>query len=237
MTSSLHYDRYGMSASRFKVMLCALGAEACGVALKIHGPLGYAVIAFTIIFLLLSTRVATITNRDGITIRWFLWTRKISWADIQDIRVKTNTLWLYRNQYTKETPKQLVMIYDRHGKQITLPNLNEETLGKGKPLDVEVQHIYSTWEQLRGRDWVPLPDVGKIIDKKQREPEWLDRFVLAFCLAFLVMFLGFLFLGLIARLPEVVWLWVLPLLTFLAVMFAPVMTRTRDATYKHQARK
>lgn len=226
MASSPHYDKYGMTAKRFTVILCALGGAACGAALKLQGVWSYGAIVLAVVMLLRGARIATITSRDGITVRRFFGAKKVPWADIQDIRVKVNTLSLYPTKYTKGTPNLLAAIYDRRGKEIILPNLNEETLGEDRSLDVEMGNICSTWEQLRGDDWRLVPEVAKIIDKKQDAPEWLERFVLAFVCGFLVMIVG-LFLALFAHVPWLVTFWILPAMAFLAVMFAPVIARAR----------
>ena len=50
-------------------------------------------------------------------------------------------------------------------KKTVLPNINEETLRKGRSLEAEVEHIRTTWELLRGEAWAPMPDVTKIAGK------------------------------------------------------------------------
>ena len=56
------------------------------------------------ILLILSLRTGTITNQDEITVRGFLGTKKISWPDIQDIRVEENPVGRVETDYTKAAP-------------------------------------------------------------------------------------------------------------------------------------
>jgi len=162
MASSLYYEKYPQSARRFLVVFCALGFIATGAAATVSVPVAVVLLVMTVLFPVLGMRIATITSRDGITVRGVMSTKQIPWADIQDIRIEQNTAAHTANS---AAPKQKVIVYDRYGKRTLLPNLNDETLRKGKSLRVELDHIRSTWEQLRGNDWVPLPEIRKIANK------------------------------------------------------------------------
>jgi hypothetical protein len=165
MTGSPHFSNYPMTGSRLTFIICVLGAAACVVAFKGGPAVGAIGFAFVAAFLILAKRTGTITSHAGITVRGVLRTKMIPWAEIQDIRVKVNPVARAETDYTKGAPKQLVTVYDNRGKRTVLPNINEETLRKGRSLEMEVEHICTTWELLRGGDWGRMPDVSKIAGK------------------------------------------------------------------------
>ncbi len=166
MAGSPHFNKYPMRPLRFISIFCALGGIVAFTWWHNHAIAAFGAVVYSIL-LILSLRTGTITNQDEITVRGFLGTKKISWPDIQDIRVEENPVGRVETDYTKAAPKQLVVVYDRHGKRTVLPNINTETLGRKMPFAVEVSHIRSTWEQLRGEDWVPMPGIHKIADEGQ----------------------------------------------------------------------
>ena len=140
MTGSPHFSNYPMTGSRLTYIICVLGAAACGVAIKGGTAVGAIGFAFVVVFVILARRTGTATSQAGITVRGLLRTQTIAWAEIQDIRVKVNPVGRAETEYTKGAPKQLVTVYDNHGKRTVLPNINEETLRKGRSLEAEVEH-------------------------------------------------------------------------------------------------
>lgn len=166
MAGSPHYTKYPMRGSRLVFIGCFLGGLALYGFTPLSDPGGptlrILLLVAAAILVVLAARTGTITSQDGITIRGFSWQVKtISWPDIQDIRIEKNPAAYPETPFTRGAPKLLVVIYDCRGNRVILPNVNQETLGKGNFLDAEVGHIRSAWEQLRGASWAPIPGMQR----------------------------------------------------------------------------
>jgi hypothetical protein len=154
-----------MTGSRFTYIIGVLVAAACGVALKGGAAVGAIGFAFVAVFLILAKRTGTITSQAGIIVRGVLRTKMIPWAEIQDIRLKVNPAGRAENEYTKGAPKQLVTVYDNHGKKDSAPEHQRGDPAQGKIPGGGGGALRTTWELLRGEEWVPMPDVSKIAGK------------------------------------------------------------------------
>lgn len=162
MTGAPRFGEYRISASRFKwvgvlfaagmVSVIVQTATDTGLSALVKGLTDLATAAAITLVLVWARRSATITSRDGITVRRLVRVARISWADIQDIRVETNPAAVS----SEDAPKELVAVYDAGGHRTTLPHLSQANLaGQGLSLQAEVEHLRSAWMQLRGGQWVP----------------------------------------------------------------------------------
>ena len=162
MTRAPRFGEYRISEARFKwvCVLFAAGmvsvvvqtATDTGLSAPLKGLTDLGAAAAVTLVLVWARRSATITSRDCITVRRLVRVARISWADIQDIRVEANPAAIA----SADAPRELVAVYDSGGHRTTLPHLSRANLaGQGLSLHVEVEHLRSTWMQLRGDQWMP----------------------------------------------------------------------------------
>lgn len=130
-----------------------LGEHDFGAILKTALLLGFG--APMVLLIVWIGRAATIISERGIAVR-SLRTRRIPWADVQDIRVEQNPAsWIQDS-----APKQLVVVYRAGGKRVSLPHLTQRNLDRySLDLETEVEHFREAWRQRRGSDWAPVPEV------------------------------------------------------------------------------
>lgn len=176
-------------------------------------------------------RSATIARHDYLAVRGPFRVKEIPWADIQAIRVEANP----GRMGSRRAPKELVIVYDRHGKRITLPHLNQVTLdGHGQSLQAEVAAMHSTWMQLRGEEWVPEPEVAAKVAAHSRYalPSWTLGFLWSIAAALVGMVLAL--IGLTTSngnpspfLLSPIIILILPLVTFVGVTTASAVARRR----------
>jgi Bacterial PH domain len=103
---------------------------------------------------------ATIVARDHLLVRRLFRTRRIAWCDVQGIEIEGNPAAV-----VEETqPKGLVAIYDRRGRRITLPGLQDRG---GLSVHEEVRAMRELWERRRGADWAPLPVTHEAMTKAE----------------------------------------------------------------------
>jgi Bacterial PH domain len=185
MTGAPRYMTYRVSSQRFGVicLFYAIGMIVVLVRVAAITPLSGGVkalidlVALAVFGLGLAgvRRSATVIKHDYLAVRGLSRVKRIPWADIQDIRVEMNLARIG----TRRAPKELVIVYDQHGKRTTLPHLNQVTLtGHGMSLPAEVKALQNTWMQLRGEQWAPEPEVVKKITARIRYamPSWLLGF-------------------------------------------------------------
>lgn len=107
------------------------------------------------LLLLWVSRFATTVTGDHITARGAK-TRRIPWSDIQDIRIEVNPGSLMKSG----APKQHVIVYRTSGARVILPYLNQKNLDSRKlVLETEVAALRATWQERRGPQWRPVPQV------------------------------------------------------------------------------
>ncbi|MGW4843230.1 hypothetical protein [Nocardia brasiliensis] len=106
-------------------------------------------------------RSATIIDRGRLTIRSLWQTRALAWPDIQLIEIEANVAAVGQSGVARE----IAVVYDRAGRKYVLPHLDS----RSEPLlYVEVNRIRLVWEQFRGVDWTPLPEVTAAADRSRR---------------------------------------------------------------------
>jgi hypothetical protein len=142
---------------------------------------GLGVALFLALLLWRARTVATTTTPKEVIARGIPWTRRIPWAEIQDIRIRLHGLGA--------GPSEILVLYDRAGRSVILPNLNERDLAAKRPsLADEVDALRATWQRRRGSAWAPVPDVQQRIARltQQGDSPWLLGMIAAM-LSFLPM--------------------------------------------------
>jgi len=105
--------------------------------------------------LLWVARFSTTVTDDHITARAAR-TRRILWSDIQDIRIEVNPGALVKSN----VPKQQVIVYRTSGARVVLPFVDEKNLANRRlVLETEVAALRTAWQQRRGPQWRPVPQV------------------------------------------------------------------------------
>ncbi|CAM5627295.1 PH domain-containing protein OS=Streptomyces rochei OX=1928 GN=G3I25_11055 PE=4 SV=1 [Streptomyces rochei] len=161
MTDDPGLRRYGMrSGIAVEVLVPAatvLSAASLSVVLDVDAPwwLNAAVIA---VLLLLSVWVAaairravTVVHEDHILIRTAFATRRVPWEDVQDIRIER-----VPGAAEHGLPARVVALYDRDGRRLWLPHLNEREV---RPLEAELGFLRDLWVGRRGAGWAPVAEV------------------------------------------------------------------------------
>ncbi len=136
-------------------------------------PLGVALALSLLIWR--ARTIATTTTPDEVIVRGILSTRRLSWAEIQDIRIRP-----YSGMGLG--PMEIAVLYDRAGRSTILGNLNDRDLAARRlTLRGEVNAIRVTWRRRRGNGWVPMPDVQRRITCLEQETDspWLIGMVAA----------------------------------------------------------
>jgi uncharacterized membrane protein YobD (UPF0266 family) len=241
MTSPPRYTTYRVSSRRFGMVCLAYAVGLIAVLIRVAAitPLGggikalidLAALALFGVGLVWVRRSATITKHDCLAVQGLFRVKQIPWADIQDIRVERNPARVG----SRQAPKELVIVYDRHGKRTTLPHLNQVTLdGHGMSLQQEVTALRSTWTQLRGEHWAPVPEVVKKAAARSRYamPSWALGFAWAMAATLFGALLTIIGLATSNGSPPPFFLspviiLILPLATFAGVTTASVAARRR----------
>jgi hypothetical protein len=138
------------------------------------------------------TETYTDVAPTGLTVRSLFRTRRIAWADVQDIRVKGNP-----GQLGQDTaPTMVTVVHLSSGRPVLLPHVNDKNLeGEHLSLDREVAAIHSAWVLGRGEGWAPIPAVQLQAAEYARYllNPWMLGFVwatAAFCVAIPVYLVG-----------------------------------------------
>lgn len=106
-----------------------------------------------------STRARTTADLKGIRIRGFLGTRRLSWPEIQDIRVEINPGAVLQENAAQ--PNFVSYAYRADGKRLQLMYLDDATVN----LEREVAVLRAAWEELRGEDWTQSADIARRIER------------------------------------------------------------------------
>jgi hypothetical protein len=108
-------------------------------------------------------RRATLVSGDAIGVRGLTGTRRIPWADIQIIAIERNaSAWM-----ASRAPSLQLVIYDWLGQRRRLPNLDDMNL-RHRILSDVAREIVARWQQGRGPEWAPDPEVSRLAALGQR---------------------------------------------------------------------
>jgi hypothetical protein len=103
-------------------------------------------------------RRATLVSDEAVGVRGLAGTRWIPWADIQVIAIERNTsAWL-----SSDAPRSQIVVYDWLGQRRKLPFLDEMNLRHQILRDV-AREIVARWQQGRGPQWAPDPEVSRTV--------------------------------------------------------------------------
>ncbi|WP_395571919.1 PH domain-containing protein [Streptomyces sp. BK79] len=166
MTDEPSPRRYGMKsgfALEFLVPAATLLiAVALSVVLDIEAPLWLTVLVIAVLTLLAVwttaavRRAVTIVHQDHLLIRTAFATRRVAWKDVQGIRIERVPGAAQHN-----LPQRVVALYDRDGRRLWLPHLNEREV---RLLDAELGALREIWMRQRGPSWAPVPEVTARMD-------------------------------------------------------------------------
>ncbi|MEU1519440.1 PH domain-containing protein [Streptomyces sp. NPDC005811] len=103
-------------------------------------------------------RCSTAADIKAIHVRGIARWRRLAWEDIQDIRAEANP----GAGMQSGAPGVLVYAYDRDGRKVLLPFLDDQHVNVERELGV----LLGAWEELRGEDWAPSPEAAVVIDRR-----------------------------------------------------------------------
>ncbi|MFF4320400.1 PH domain-containing protein [Streptomyces sp. NPDC001568] len=110
-----------------------------------------------------SRRCSTTIDRDGIRVRRLTGTRRLAWADVQDIRAAPNPgAAMGRNQ-----PLVLSYAHDRTGRRVRLVHVDDDHVDVTR----EIAVMRAAWQELRGPDWAADPEVRRRIERRALREE------------------------------------------------------------------
>ncbi|MEU9108224.1 hypothetical protein AB0D54_28625 [Streptomyces xanthophaeus] len=153
------------------------GAIAGWVRLLVTGGL----LALFAWLLFAARRCATSVDLKGIRVRTLVRTRRLAWAEVQDIRAVPNP----SAAMAAGAPKVIAYAYDDRGRRLQLMYVDDIHVD----VDREVAVIRAAWAELRGAGWEPSAQAGRRIERRDRRE--------ARAFAAMAWFSGLLLLGLV----------------------------------------
>ncbi|MFF3020230.1 PH domain-containing protein [Streptomyces sp. NPDC057939] len=103
-------------------------------------------------------RRSTAIDAEGIRVRRLTGSRRLAWADVQDIRAAPNPgAAMARNQ-----PLVVSYAHDRTGRRIQLVYVDDDHVDVTR----EIALMRAAWRELRGPDWAPDPEVRRRIERQ-----------------------------------------------------------------------
>ncbi|MFI6639511.1 PH domain-containing protein [Streptomyces sp. NPDC050504] len=100
-------------------------------------------------------RCATLVDRGGLTVKGFGRTRRLRWAEVQDIRVEPNP----SAGMQKGAPTLLCYAYGDGGRRVQLMYVDDAHVS----VDREAEHLRTLWAEHRGPTWAASPDDARTI--------------------------------------------------------------------------
>ncbi|MET9606332.1 PH domain-containing protein [Streptomyces sp. NPDC006512] len=105
-----------------------------------------------------SRRCSTLLDRDGIRVRRLTGSRRLAWADVQEIRAAPRP----GAAAAKGRPPALAYAHDRAGRRLRLVCVDDGHVDVAR----EVALIRTVWRELRGPDWAPDPEARRAIGRQ-----------------------------------------------------------------------
>jgi hypothetical protein len=149
---------YRIKAGRTVVLLCVMTVGILGALAPawsdadLPGPVKLLVSAGVVVFLgwllLAASRCVTTVDVHGIRIRTLVRTRRLAWADIQEIRAVPNP---GAAMPMGHGPKVIVYAYRADGRRVRLMYVDDIHVA----VHQEVAVLRAAWADLRGADWRP----------------------------------------------------------------------------------
>ncbi|MFF3884236.1 PH domain-containing protein [Streptomyces sp. NPDC001914] len=158
---------YRLKRSRMRVFLWVIAVGTVSVALALLSaddlpasftyPFLAAWVALMGWLFHATLRCSTTADLKAIHVRAMVRRRRLAWEDIQDIRAEPNPAAALQDN----APGVLVYAYDRGGRKVLLPFLDDLHVN----VEREVGVLLEVWEELRGEDWAPDPAAAVRIDR------------------------------------------------------------------------
>ncbi|MFI8093636.1 PH domain-containing protein [Streptomyces sp. NPDC086080] len=104
-----------------------------------------------------AARSSTTADLRGIRVRGVMRVRRMSWREIQDIRVEANP----GASMQQGAPRVFTYAYGANGKRTQLIHLDGNTVD----LEGELAFLHAAWVELRGADWTESARVTRRIDR------------------------------------------------------------------------
>ncbi|MEU9604127.1 hypothetical protein [Streptomyces sp. NPDC048057] len=162
MTDGQYLRRYGTDrgfALGFFVPAFTLLMGAAGAVVLDDVVPAWVSVAVVAVLVLLAVWVAaavlravTIVRQEHLVIRTAFRTRRIAWGDVQGIQIER-----IPNAAQHDLPERTVVVYDRDGRRLGLPHLNDREVAE---LDAEASALRDLWQGWRGPGWAPVPNVA-----------------------------------------------------------------------------
>ncbi|MER6391667.1 PH domain-containing protein [Streptomyces sp. NPDC059382] len=148
------------------------------------------VLAFFGWLVVAAKRCSTSADLKGIRVRRFTGTRRLAWAEVQDIRAAPNP----SAHTAKNQPTVLSYAYDDAGRRVQLMYVDDNHVDVAR----EVGALRAAWEELRGPDWAQDPEAVRRIarhdvrDRRVRKTYfWIVMIiVVVFVVAMVSLFVG-----------------------------------------------
>ncbi|MGW6823314.1 PH domain-containing protein [Streptomyces sp. NPDC055005] len=148
------------------------------------------VLAFFGWLVVAAKRCSTSADLEGIRVRRFTGTRRLAWAEVQDIRAAPNP----SAHTAKNQPTVLSYAYDDAGRRVQLMYVDDNHVDVAR----EVGALRAAWEELRGPDWAQDPEAVRRIarhdvrDRRVRKTYfWIVMIiVVVFVVAMVSLFVG-----------------------------------------------
>ncbi|UCM86628.1 PH domain-containing protein [Streptomyces marincola] len=105
-------------------------------------------------------RSGTYVDLDGIRVRGLLVTRRLRWAELNEIRAEPNA----EASPLFGAPADLAYAYARDGRRIQLLYFD----GNQPVFRQEVELVRHAWEELRGPQWTPSPEADAAQVRRRR---------------------------------------------------------------------
>ncbi|MBJ6613784.1 PH domain-containing protein [Streptomyces sp. I4(2020)] len=102
-----------------------------------------------------SVRAATVADASGLHVRGLMRTRRLTWSEIQDIRVEAN----HGAAMNRNAPRLVSYAYGPNGGRVQLMYVDDSHVD----LEREVGFLRRVWEEQRGDAWAPDDGVANRI--------------------------------------------------------------------------
>ncbi|MCX5198638.1 PH domain-containing protein [Streptomyces sp. NBC_00249] len=159
---------YRVRAQQMTAVYIAVGLGTPGIALSVLNlddvPGGVKLLVMALVLALFgwlvwaSKRCATSADLEGIRVRRFTGSRRLAWADVQDIRAVPNP----GAAAAKNQPNVISYAYDYAGRRVQLMYVDDNHVDVPR----EIAVLRAAWEELRGPDWEPEPEALERIERQ-----------------------------------------------------------------------
>ncbi len=106
-----------------------------------------------------AARAATVADADGLRVRGLVRVRRLTWPEIQDIRMEVN----HGAAMNRNAPQRVSYAYGPRGRQVQLMYVDDTRVD----LEREIGFLRRVWEERRGDAWAPDTGLADRIDRRE----------------------------------------------------------------------